>query len=57
MIPRLVTMTLRSMGSITRLLLGGGSEILPSEIVGILSIMFFVGLLWAAVYFIRRLSK
>ena len=57
MIPRLVTMTLRSMGSITRLLLGGGSEILPSEILGILAMMFFVGLLWAAVYFIRRLSK
>ena len=57
MIPRLVTMTVRSLVIITQLILGTGSEIIPSEITGIIAIMFFVGLLWAAVYFIRRMNK
>jgi len=57
MIPRLVTMTVRSLTTMTGLLLGGSSEFIPQEISIILSIMIFMGLLWAVVYFIRRLSK
>ena len=57
MIPRLVGMTLRSLGLVVSLLISGGSEIIPSEIAMILATMIFAGLLWAAVYFIRRISK
>jgi len=57
MIPRLVGMTIRSLGLVVSLLVSGGSEIIPSEIAMILATMIFAGLLWAAVYFIRRISK
>ena len=56
MIPRLITMTVGSVSSVTSVLLSSESAI-PRTIATILSIMIFAGLLWGVVYFIRRLSK
>lgn len=55
-IPRLVGMTVKGMGSVMGILVSQ-TDIIPDSVIIILSVMVYAGLLWAAVYFIRRLSK
>jgi len=55
-IPRLVGMTVKGMGSVMGILVSQ-TDIIPDSVIIILSVMVYAGLLWAAVYFVRRLSK
>ncbi len=57
-IPNLVRMTARSMGVIVGLLSSSAEEgAIPSDIIMVISIILYASLLWAVVYFIRRISK